>query len=246
MKRFEEFSETSGRLFAVGDIHGCVHELEVLLNYIQEVLRFEKEDRLVFAGDYIDRGPGSRQVVDLLLDFQEHFPDSSVFLKGNHEDMFLDFLGFGGTLGESFAMNGGSETLASYGVGADAKSIDEVLARIPGTHLQFYKNLSRYCITPDYVFAHAGVSPLRDLQFQIDDDLFWIRDEFIQNIHHFERTVVFGHTPFENVMFDLPYKIGIDTGLVYGNMLSCIELTERRLFQIGAGEYEVRESTFPS
>jgi serine/threonine protein phosphatase 1 len=88
--------------------------------------------------------------------------------------------------------------------------------------------------------VHAGLNPLRDVRSQLNEDIFWIRDEFIQNIHNFGRIVVFGHTPYEDVLVHPPYKIGIDTGLVYGNLLSVVELTKQSVLQIKRGTTEVK------
>ncbi len=101
----------SGRLFAVGDIHGCPEELDAILKAISP----RKGDTVVFVGDYVDRGPASRDVVDLILELQKG-PAEVVTLKGNHEDMMLSYLGFEGHYGESFLFNGGAATLDSYGV----------------------------------------------------------------------------------------------------------------------------------
>lgn len=230
VSKFREISDPYQRFFAVGDVHGCPEELSLLLDYLEKEERLGPTDLVVFIGDYIDRGPDSKGVVDRLLAFQQKFPQS-VFLRGNHEDMLLGFLGFGGSLGESYLFNGGEEFLRSYQA-EGLSTAEEFFTVLPKTHLSFYLNLESYVITPKFVFAHAGLNPRRDLRAQMDRDLFWIRDEFIHNIHRFERTVVFGHTPYENVLFHLPFKIGIDTGLVYGNKLSCVELALGETYQV--------------
>ena len=118
----------ASRLFAIGDIHGCVDELAVMLKTIAPVLG----DTVVFVGDYIDRGPASREVVDLLLEFNDG-PADAIFLKGNHEDMLLSFMGLPGHYGESFLFNGGAPTLESYGIGeADLAATREL---IPPHHM---------------------------------------------------------------------------------------------------------------
>jgi serine/threonine protein phosphatase 1 len=104
------------RLFVVGDIHACPQELDVLLS----ALELQAEDHVVFLGDYIDRGPDARAVVDLLLGMRADAVCQFTFLKGNHEDMFLDFLGFSGRYGEAFLVNGGVSTLGSYGLSRSA------------------------------------------------------------------------------------------------------------------------------
>ncbi len=99
-------------------------------------------------------------------------------------------------------------------------------------------------LRPPYLFVHAGVMPARQLEEQSVEDLLWIRQEFIFSPHELGQTVLFGHTPMREVMVDLPYKIGIDTGLVYGNKLTCIELIEGTLFQVARGSRQVRTSKF--
>ncbi|MCB0330224.1 MAG: serine/threonine protein phosphatase [Bdellovibrionales bacterium] len=231
------------RTFVIGDIHGCADELNLLLHHIEEKEGLAPEDVVIFIGDYIDRGPDSKGVIDLLLDFDERQKSDVYFLKGNHEEMLLGYLELGGSGGDVYLINGGKEFLASYGLGAKVKP-SEALEAIPERHIQFFQNLTRYLVSEQFIFAHAGLNPLRDLGHQIDDDLFWIRDEFIQNVHYFRKTVVFGHTPFEDVMFHLPFKIGIDTGLVYGNALTAIELSGERIYQIEPQSVEIEEFSF--
>ena len=86
-----------------------------------------------------------------------------------------------------------------------------------------------------YLCVHAGIHPLRPWGEQIEEELLWIRDEFILGTHTLPYTVLFGHTPQRDVLFHLPYKIGLDTGLVYGNRLSCLEVRDKLLYQIGKG-----------
>lgn len=239
MSKFREFHDAPSRIFAIGDIHGCVIELRTLLDYLQKTQNLSAQDLVVFIGDYIDRGIDSKGVIDRLMEFQS-FHMNTVFLRGNHEDMFLSFLGLPGLLGESFLINGGAQTLMSYGIDPLSSS-EEVVTLLPAHHYSFFLNLESYVITPDFVLVHAGLNPLRDLRSQLDENLFWIRDEFIHNIHHFEKTVIFGHTPYQDVMVHPPYKIGIDTGLVYGNKLTCVELVGGKVFQIARGDKDVIE-----
>ncbi|GIW41001.1 MAG: serine/threonine protein phosphatase [Candidatus Binatia bacterium] len=227
----------SGRVFVVGDIHGCPDELAALL----EALRPRPDDRFVFLGDYIDRGPSPKDVVEILLDLESRGVPCT-FLRGNHEDMFLDYLGLGGRHGDAFLFNGGEATLASYGLRAGARS--ELASRLPETHRRFFEKLVLWERLGDVLCVHAGLRPGRSLEEQDPEDLVWIREEFLWNPHDFGFTVLFGHTPHREVFVDLPYKVGLDTGLVYGNKLSCLELGEPRLFQVRRGSKEVRELEF--
>jgi len=215
-----------GRLLAVGDVHGCVDELGVILGAIQPT----SQDKIVFLGDYVDRGPSSRGVIDLLIALRDSRSCQTVFLRGNHEDMFLDFLGERGRHGDAFLFNGGRTTLASYGL---PQALPRSVAReeLPESHLQFLCSLELFHQHEPFLFVHAGVSPIRSLGDQNEEDLLWIRDEFIRNRHPFPWTIVFGHTPQPEVLWDLPFKIGLDTGCVYGNKLSCLDFTARMLLQ---------------
>lgn len=242
-----EIPDVSGRLYAVGDIHGRKTEVEILLAHLENSEKLSKDDIVLFIGDYVDRGQESRDVVDLLIRFKARH-QQTIFLRGNHEDMLLGFLGLGGHEGNVYLVNGGALTLTSYGIDqqGSAPELREALQqRMPPEHMAFFQNLEGYVIAGDYVFAHAGLNPLRDLRMQIAADLFWIREDFIHNNHYFRRTIVFGHTPYEEVLFHLPYKIGIDTGLVYGNALTCIEVKEKRVLQVKAGDKAVKTAPFP-
>jgi len=225
----------TARFFIVGDLHACPRELETLL----AALSLRPEDQLVFLGDYIDRGPGAREVVDLLLELKAEEACALTFLKGNHEDMFLDFMGYDGHYSEAFLFNGGSTTLKSYGLSTNAPG-REAVAALPPAHLEFFLNLKALSPVGEVLCVHAGVNPSRPLEEQSEEDLLWIRGEFILNPHALPYTVLFGHTPRREVFFDLPYKVGLDTGLVYGGKLSCLEWTEKRLFQIAKGGRKVQ------
>jgi serine/threonine protein phosphatase 1 len=221
----------NGRLFVIGDIHGCAVEMEAMLKAIQPVA----QDIVVFVGDYVDRGPSARDVLQQLIEFKDA-PGEKVFLKGNHEDMMLSFLGFPGRYGDCFLLNGGFNTLQSY----DSHDVRQAAERIPAAHLEFIRALRPYELRPPYLFVHAGIRPSRTWEQQDEEDMLWIRQEFILEPHDLGCTVIFGHTPMKAVMVDLPHKIGLDTGLVYGGKLSCIELAEGLLYQIARGSREVK------
>jgi serine/threonine protein phosphatase 1 len=218
------------RLFAIGDIHGCRDELDVLLDAIDP----GAGDKLVFVGDYVDRGPDSRGVVARLLTLAEEPGVECVFLKGNHEDMFLSYLGEEGSHGSVFLRNGGRATLASYGLDV-GKPGEELVGSIPEEHMAFLRALRMHEVDAGFLFVHAGVNPLRQLDAQVPDDILWIREEFIRNRHLLPYTVIFGHTPNREVLWHLPFKIGLDTGCVYGNKLSGLDLRSGTLLQVRKG-----------
>lgn len=208
----EVTGKNGGRLLAVGDIHGCLDHLERLMARVEPT----PADRVVFLGDYIDRGPDGRGVIDFLIDFGRRFP-RSVFLKGNHEAMFLDFLA--GRNQWLFLYNGGASTLESYR--------EERGVRIPKEHLEFLSNLSLYHETEAFIFVHAGLRPGAPLNRQREKDLLWIREEFIDSPYDWGKTVVFGHTPRKEPLLGKS-RICVDTGAVYGFFLSCCDVETRR------------------
>ena len=198
--------------YVIGDIHGCLGPLERLLEKITP----GPGDEVIFIGDYIDRGPNSREVVDCLLSL----PYRCVFLLGNHEKMLLDLLA--GIEPDFYLANGGWTTLESYG--GDPPNI-------PAAHLRFFRSLRPMYETPDYLFVHAGIRPLVPLEQQRLEDLVWIRQEFFQFVGRYPKPVVFGHTPLRQVLLASD-RIGIDTGCVYGGKLTCLTLPARDIIQV--------------
>jgi serine/threonine protein phosphatase 1 len=222
--------------FVIGDIHGCERELR----YLIDGLPLSKGDRLVFLGDYIDRGPDSSGVVSFLIELPSQLRSVEfIFLKGNHEDMFLSFLGIAGSHADMFLINGGKATLASYGIETDKPSAQDVFPVLPHEHKVFYQNLRPYYLMDPFLCVHAGIDPEKSLDEQTDEERLWIRNKFIFAAHRLPYTVLFGHTPQHSVFYDLPYKVGLDTGLVYGNMLTCLDVDEKVLYQIGLGKKRV-------
>jgi serine/threonine protein phosphatase 1 len=212
-------------IYAIGDIHGCLDRLEHLLEEVNPDLHRHK---LVFIGDYIDRGPNSRGVVEYIIRLKERYPPENIIcLKGNHEAMFLDFLN--GRERQLFLLNGGLTTLKEYwGDYWDRQSS----LRLPPEHEEFYAGLKKYYATADYIFVHGGLKPGVSLEEQDEEDLLWIRVEFIVSFEDFGRRVIFGHTPMRAPLV-MPNKIGIDTGCVYGNFLTCLRLPGEEFFFAG-------------
>jgi serine/threonine protein phosphatase 1 len=228
-----------GRLFAIGDVHGCAVELETLV----DGLPLAPGDTICFVGDYIDRGQDSRAVIELVLALRERADVTTVCLKGNHEDMCLGYLGRAGRWGEAWMQNGGTAAVRSYGLAPRAApaAVEEAM----GAHVAFLESLERTFVWNGWRCVHAGVHPDRSWDEQRDEDLLWIRDEFLSRPHALPETIVFGHTPNREVLVDLPYKIGIDTGCVYGGCLTALELGERVVHQVRAGERKVRTAALP-
>jgi serine/threonine protein phosphatase 1 len=172
-------------------------------------------DEVVFVGDYVDRGPDSKGVIDYLLSLKGRY----TFLMGNHERMFLDYLH--GKERPLFLYNGGAATMESYGA----------LSNIPAAHIDFLNSLHLYYETDEYLFVHAGIRPGIPLQQQDPGDLLWIREEFYAYPGRYPKTVVFGHTPMREVLMGGD-RIGIDTACVYGNKLTCLILPSRQAIQV--------------
>ena len=210
-------------IYAIGDIHGCFNHLINLLDLVNPDL---EKNKLVFVGDYLDRGPQASKVVDFIIDLKKkHNPENIICLMGNHERMFLDFLQ--GQEEMFFILNGGASTAVSYW-GSHWERSERLL---PPEHDDFFATLKLYYETDDYIFVHGGLRPGLPLAAQKEEDLLWIRREFIVSEFNFGRRVIFGHTPVRTPLV-LPNKIGIDTGAVYGNKLTCVLLPEEKFFSV--------------
>jgi serine/threonine protein phosphatase 1 len=208
------------KIYAIGDIHGCYDRLKKLMGKIPIDL---SRDTLVFIGDYIDRGSQSVDVVDYLIKLKKRFPET-IFLRGNHEDMLGKFLS--GADRFSYLLNGGQQTLDSYLI----KPVDSEFFPIPPDHMEFYESLRLYYETDEFIFVHAGLRPKVPLEFQKTEDLLWIRGKFVSSKYDFGKRVIFGHTPLKKPLVE-PNKIGIDTGAVYGNALTCVQLPDLVFFK---------------
>ena len=208
------------RIFAIGDIHGCYDRLKALMEKIP--IDYSR-DGLVFIGDYIDRGPHSVEVVDYLIQLKNRFPEV-ILLKGNHEDMLDKFLN--GADRFTYLLNGGQQTLDSY----LTKPVQSEFSPIPPDHMEFFKSLRLFYETEEFIFVHAGLRPRVPLESQNTEDMLWIRDKFVSSKYDFGKRVIFGHTPLKKPLVE-PNKIGIDTGAVYGNALTCIQLPDLVFFK---------------
>ena len=232
------------RVYAIGDIHGCFDLVHPLADAIAEDLRKSPPARAieVFLGDYVDRGPQSRKVIDWLIAGTPPTGER-ICLMGNHEEMLLDVLrtpdGMAG-----WRMNGADSTLSSYGIAAPrtagaaahAELRRRFLAALPASHRAFLEALPRIFTLGGYVFVHAGLRPGRQLQDQDPQDLVWIREPFLSSDANFGRVVVHGHTPTEWPEIR-PNRINIDTGAVFTGRLTCLVLegASRRFLQTSPG-----------
>ena len=217
------------RVYAVGDIHGRVDLLIRLMQDLREDTasgEYQGRPILIFLGDYIDRGFQSKEVIDFLLS-DVVSPFETYFLKGNHEAAMLQFLS-DPTIGPRWAEYGGAETLVSYGIQPPRTrtSIDEwkqasaaLNAALPPQHLNFLSRLDLSVRVGDYLFVHAGVRPTVPLDMQSEQDLLWIREEFLGDRRELEAVIVHGHTP-ESKPYRDGRRIGLDTGAYLSGRLT--------------------------
>lgn len=226
---------TAGRLvYAVGDVHGRLDLLQPLAASLTADMAqsaFAERPLLVFLGDYVDRGPASAGVIELILELSTEADIEVRALKGNHEEAMLAFLD-DPAFGATWMAHGGAATLASYGVQPPAARTDpEAWAEIreafagalPATHLAFLQGLGLMTTVGDYAFVHAGVRPGVPLDRQSEHDLLWIRYEFLDAPGPFEKIVVHGHTPMEQPQLTLR-RLGIDTGAYATGVLTAVRL----------------------
>ncbi|MGE5839801.1 MAG: metallophosphoesterase family protein [Deltaproteobacteria bacterium] len=204
---------TNRKTFIVGDIHGCLDMLKRLMGTIEWR---PEADRLIFLGDFIDRGPQSKGVVDYVIETCS-LSERVECLMGNHERILVDFMD--GKDANTFFINGGMATLNSYR--SDQHKYGGFL--IPDEHLSFFRSLKLVIELEDYYVVHAGFRPGVPIESQNPEDILWIRDSFIFSNYYFGKRVIFGHTPFAQPLI-MENKIGLDTGAVYGNRLTCLEL----------------------
>lgn len=219
------------RVFAIGDIHGCDDLLAGLLAAIsRETAGDETPPLLVFLGDYVDRGPGSREVIDRLLAVRQQAPGAR-FLCGNHEEAMLYFLNDLES-GMAWTGYGGKATMLSYGVTPPADETDldawrethsALKAAIPESHMRFLWGLEDQIALGDYLFVHAGVHPDRPLTAQRAKDLRWIREPFLSDRRRLDKVIVHGHTPASDPYAD-DRRIGVDTWAYKTGVLTAIEL----------------------
>lgn len=220
-------------MWIIGDIHGCLYELDALLAGLPA------DDPLVFLGDYVDRGPDSAGVIERLLREQER----AQFLMGNHEAMMLAyFRDRRSAEGDAWLhpANGGRETLRSYGLRPGAR-----YEELPLSHRRFLESLKLFVEGPDWIAVHAGlrVTGPANLEGQDREDLLWIREPWIRSEALWAgKRVYYGHTPSRYVLglknATEPIRgqrsLGLDTGCVYGGALTAVRTTDNMLHQFRA------------
>jgi serine/threonine protein phosphatase 1 len=223
------------RLYVIGDIHGRADLLDGVIEAIRrDVGGCPPSNALtVTLGDYVDRGPDSRGVLDRLAN--NPFPTEFIALKGNHEDLMLAFLD-DPMVADHWRHIGGLETLHSYGIAVGSlmrgrnyeAAADALRVALPQSHRDFLASLAISQIVGRYFFCHAGVRPGVSLERQRDEDLLWIREPFLDSRIDFGKIVVHGHTPAE-LPEVLPNRINLDTGAFMTGRLTCAVLEGARV-----------------
>jgi serine/threonine protein phosphatase 1 len=215
------------RTYIIGDIHGMRIDLQNLWTVIEPVIT--DNDTVVFCGDYIDRGPESFAVVEMLYSISK--THNTVFLTGNHEMMLADYIA--GKNEQLYFINGGRATLKSYKEHSGSFYIPEQHRNILFSGIFFYEG-------DDFVAVHAGFNPeYTDPLMTPHEEMVWIREKFYRNNRRWKKTVIFGHTPTQYIgnqlgeVFrdDEKNIIGIDTGAVYGGRLTCLVWPDNKIIQ---------------
>jgi serine/threonine protein phosphatase 1 len=218
------------RVYAIGDVHGCLDRLAAIHEQIAEDLatRPVGEAVLVHLGDYVDRGLDSAQVVDWLSGGAPVLATRIVNLMGNHEDMMIAALpGTSKEANGTWLSNGGADSLLSWDISRKVPPT-EWANRIPDEHQEFLRGLEISFRYGNYLFVHAGIRPGVPLEKQEKQDMLWIREPFLSWKHEYGVVVVHGHTPRHEPVVRAN-RIGIDTGAVMGGVLTCVVLEEDRL-----------------
>ncbi|WAA13377.1 metallophosphoesterase family protein [Fervidibacillus halotolerans] len=217
------------RTLVISDIHGCFDEFMELLDLVEYTVG---KDRLILLGDYVDRGPKSKEVVQYVLELEKK--DEVIILKGNHDERFVSLVERENpTVREMFFKYGGYETLKSYVPNFSMEHFDEAVDFIRQEyrhHIEFLNRTKLYFEDDHFIYVHAGLNPkFKDWKQQPVPDFYTIRETFLQGTVDTEKRIVFGHTatPLIHESGDIwmsGEKIGIDGGCVFGYQLNCLEI----------------------
>jgi serine/threonine protein phosphatase 1 len=195
--------------FAIGDVHGCFSRLIELLANCRSYAA-SRQYRLVFLGDYIDRGPDSRSVVESLIQLQSQ-QQNVVYLLGNHEELCIRSID-DPVANAQWLNNGGIETLDSYSQTGGMQLLEQHVRWLEQLPLQFDDGMR--------LFVHAGVDVSKPLGEQSKRELLWMREPFLSFRGKLDRVIVHGHTPVKNGPEVHPNRVNLDTGAVYGGPLT--------------------------
>jgi len=223
----------ASHLYVVGDIHGRLDLVTDICRAIEkDTLKIRARDPVVvFLGDYIDKGPNSREVVDFLCRLPNRGSLKYLFLRGNHEDRLLKFLAHPELHGEAWLAHGGREAFASYGIRTEAfgpkpnwaKLHSAFRSRLPIDHENFLVNTRLAVAWRSFLVVHAGLNPAASLAEQDPHDLMWIRESFLRSSVDWGLRVIHGHVPVATPEFH-SNRIAIDTGAYSTGILTCLVL----------------------
>ncbi|MDX1921904.1 MAG: metallophosphoesterase family protein [Alphaproteobacteria bacterium] len=223
------------RIYAIGDIHGRLDLLKALMDKIDaDTASTTATVKLIFLGDYIDRGLQSKQVLDYLLQLSDAANDAQKphFILGNHEQVMREIIKHSDlNLVQNWLTFGGRETLMSYGIRPAALNnaagirtmLNDFMAKVPSSHAAFLNAMETSVSYGDYFFCHAGARHGVPLSDQSEQDLVWIRRDFIANTKKYEKMIVHGHTISETPEL-LPHRINVDTGAYATGCLTAVAL----------------------
>ena len=220
--------------YAIGDVHGCVAQLKAALEWCaSDALQNGTRGRVHLLGDYVDRGPNSKEVIDLLIDGPQDEHMEWHPLKGNHDDMFSSvWYAPSHEMASAWWEHGGQQTLTSYGWNPLYHPIpDHISEWVPEEHAAFLKALPLTAETDTHIYVHAGLRPELTLEQQNERDLMWIRSEFSRSSYDFGKVVVYGHTPDSKNPRDHGNRIAMDSGCFATGILSIVAVDDcgRRL-----------------
>jgi diadenosine tetraphosphatase ApaH/serine/threonine PP2A family protein phosphatase len=212
------------RIYAIGDVHGCLPQLLALYEAIAADIaaRPVAAPLLLHIGDYVDRGPDSAGVIERLRHGPPIAGVPTVNLRGNHEQTMIEALAGDRAAGTDWLFHGGKPTLASYGLDPEGPR-EAWRAAVPLAHLAFLDGLTMMHREGGYLFVHAGIRPGVTLEDQAPEDLLRIRQPFLFTERKLGVVVVHGHTPVKTPVVRTN-RIGIDTGAVFGGCLTCAVL----------------------
>lgn len=220
------------RTIVIGDIHGCYDELKEMILTLEEEGEYQKDiDKLVFLGDYIDRGENSRLVIEFIQNLQKE-NDNVIALMGNHEDMLLNYID---NNNPDWEWNGYRSTIDSY----------EGFEKQFNRDVEWIRSLPLYHEDEHFVYVHAGIDPYKPMEKQNRNTLLWVREPFIYGTKKYHKQVIFGHTPTANLNEEwkpvrtYANNYDIDTGCVYGGALTAMILDNGKVdgfYQVHYGE----------
>lgn len=220
-------------MLAISDIHG---EIDMFNRLLEKVKYTPSTDQLILLGDYVDRGPHSKEVLNRVIALKE---EGAIVLRGNHDEMMVEVAETESERAwRRWERNGSIYTLHSYDPTIKERTLPQ--SEVFDTHVEFIQQLDYYYETDDHIFVHAGVDPNKPLEERDPYDLVWIRDQFYEK-YQGEKTVIFGHTRTarlhgdptnHEIYFGENNVIGIDGGAVYGGQLNCYDVTNQKAYKV--------------